>query len=142
MNPKDLNRNDQAMGQILSQAQVVAVVGHSDQPDRTSYQIAQFLRQVGYRVYPVNPMIQMIQGQPCYRDLKSVPEPIDIVNVFRRSEFLAEITAAAITVQARTLWGQLGVVDWAAAEMAQKAGLSVAMDRCIKIEYERLKIHC
>ncbi|PSB15080.1 CoA-binding protein [filamentous cyanobacterium CCP1] len=132
--------DDRTLHNILSQSKVIAVVGHSDKPDRTSYQIAQFLRSVGYTVYPVNPMVQEIDGQPSYANLKTVPEPIDIVNVFRRSEFLSEVVEEAIEVQARTVWAQLGVSDRTAALKAQQAGLNVIMDACLKVEYLRLGI--
>jgi predicted CoA-binding protein len=132
--------DDRTLHNILSQSKVIAVVGHSDKPDRTSYQIAQFLRSVGYTVYPVNPMVQEIDGQPSYANLKTVPEPIDIVNVFRRSEFLSEVVEEAIEVQARTVWAQLGVSDRTAALKAQQAGLNVIMDACLKVEHLRLGI--
>ena len=132
--------DDRTLHNILSQSKVIAVVGHSDKPDRTSYQIAQFLRSVGYTVYPVNPMVQEIDGQPSHANLKTVPEPIDIVNVFRRSEFLSEVVEEAIEVQARTVWAQLGVSDRTAALKAQQAGLNVIMNACLKVEYLRLGI--
>lgn len=114
------------------------MVGHSDKPHRTSYQIAQFLTTVGYQVYGVNPTVTAINHQPCYSSLKTIPEAIDIVNVFRRSQFLPEIVAEAIAVNAKTLWTQLGILDVTAAETADKAGLNIIMNRCIKIEYNRL----
>jgi hypothetical protein len=123
---------------ILRSARVIAVVGHSDRPERTSYQIAQMLRREGYVVYPVNPTVSHIDERTCYPDLASVPEPIDIVNVFRRSEYLDGVVEQAIAAGARTVWAQLGVVDEAAARRAEAAGLRMVMDRCIKIEYYRL----
>jgi len=137
----NLKENDAAMREVLTQVKVIAVVGHSDKRDRTSYQIAQFLRQVGYTVYPVNPTIQEIDGQPCYASLQAVPEPIDIVNVFRRSEYLPAIIEDAIATQAKTIWTQLGVTDNTAAQTALNAGLNLVMNACIKIEYLRLGIH-
>ena len=136
----NLQENDAAMREVLTQAKVIAVVGHSDKRDRTSYQIAQFLRQVGYTVYPVNPTIQEIDGQPCYASLQAVPEPIDIVNVFRRSEHLPAVVEDAIATQAKTIWTQLGVTDNTAAQTALNAGLNLVMNACIKIEYLRLGI--
>lgn len=140
-NPPALNlkADDAALRQVLAAARVIAVVGHSDKPSRTSYQIAQFLRQVGYTVYPVNPALQTIEGQPCYASLQDVPEPIDIVNVFRRSEFLPDVMQAAIAVQAKTVWAQLGVAHEAAAQAALEAGLNVIQDACIKVEWLRLR---
>jgi uncharacterized protein len=132
--------NDKALRDILSNAKTIAVVGHSDKPSRTSYQIAQFLRAVGYRVYPVNPAVLEIDGQPSYATLKDIPEAIDIVNVFRRSEYLNEVVEEAIATNAKTIWAQLGVSDRQAAQNAIAAGLNIVMDTCIKIEYLRLKI--
>ena len=134
----DLNRDDQAMRDMLAKARVIAVVGHSNRPYRTSYQIAQYLRHAGYTVYPVNPTVTEIDGQPSYPTLADVPESIDIVNVFRRSEHLAEVIDEAIAVGAKAIWAQLGVVDEAARQKAIDAGLDVAMDACIKVEHRRL----
>jgi predicted CoA-binding protein len=131
---------DRAVSDILTQSRVIAVVGHSDKPHRISYQIAQFLKTVGYQVYAVNPTVTEIDHQPCYPSLKAIPEPIDIVNVFRRSQFLPEIVAEAIAVNAKTLWTQLGIIHATAAETANKAGLNILMNRCIKIEYNRLNL--
>jgi predicted CoA-binding protein len=134
----NLNLDDRAMREVLAKARVIAVVGHSDQPSRTSYQIAQYLRRAGYTVYPVNPTVREIDGQPSYPSLADVPEPIDIVDVFRRSEYLPEVVDEAITVGAKAVWGQLGVLDEAARQKALDAGLDVAMDACIKVEHLRL----
>jgi predicted CoA-binding protein len=133
------NPDDSTIRNILSNAKVIAVVGHSDKPFRTSYQIAQFLRSVGYQVYPVNPAVREIDGQPSYPTLKDLPEPVDIVNVFRRSEHLKEIVEEAIAIGAKTVWAQLGVSDHLAAQKAIDAGLNIVMDACIKVEYLRLK---
>ena len=136
----NLKENDEAMRDVLTNARVIAVVGHSDKPERTSYRIAQFLREVGYTIYPVNSMVSEIDGQPSYASLKDVPEPVEIVNVFRRSEYLPEIVEEAIAIQAKTLWTQLGVFDETSAQKALNAGLNVVMDACIKVEYLRLKV--
>lgn len=123
------------MYDMLANARVIAVVGHSDQPHRTSYQIAQYLRQVGYVVYPVNPTVASIDGERSYASLAEVPEPIDIVNVFRRSEHLTAVVEEAIAVGAKGVWAQLGVHDKAAAERAAAAGLTLVMDECIKVRH-------
>ncbi len=128
------------MYDVLKSANVIAVVGRSDRQDRPSYQIAQFLRQAGYVVYPVSPSLSEIDGHPCYPSLKDIPEPIDIVNVFRRSHFLPEVVDEAIAVRAKTVWAQIGVSDPAAAEKAIAAGLNVVMNACIKIEYLQLRV--
>lgn len=131
------NQNDE-LRQILKQAHVIAVVGHSDNPYRTSYRIAQYLRQMGYTVYPVNPTISEVDGQPAYASLADVPEPIDIVNVFRRSEHLADIVEEAVAVNAGMVWAQLGVESDAAAEIAREHNLPLVMNNCIKITHGML----
>ena len=130
--------NDTALRRILTETKYIAVVGHSAKPIRPSYQIAQFLRRQGYQVYPVNPGLKKIEGRPCYASLQQAPQPIDIVNVFRRSEYLPEIVETAIAIRAKTLWTQLDIVDQTAAQKAIDAGLNVIMDACIKLEYLRL----
>ncbi|MCL2933333.1 MAG: CoA-binding protein [Trichodesmium sp. MAG_R03] len=134
----NLNRNDRIKRDILKNSQIIAVVGHSEKPERTSYQIAQFLREVGYKVYSVNPIVKEIDTLPTYATLQDIPEPVDIVNVFRRSEYLPEIVEAAIAIKTKTIWTQLGVRDWQSANKALDAGLNLAMDICIKVEYLRL----
>lgn len=130
--------NDAAVHDLLKSAKVIAVVGHSDKPHRTSYQIAQFLRGVGYKVYPVNPEVSQIDGQPCYASLADIPEPIDIVDVFRRSEFLPGVVDDAIAAGAKSVWGQLGVEHSKAIAKAEAANIPLVMDACIKVEYLRL----
>ncbi|MFN6572534.1 CoA-binding protein [Dendronalium sp. ChiSLP03b] len=136
----NLKKDDNALRKVLTQARTIAVVGHSDKRDRTSYQIAQFLRSVGYTVYPVNPLVKIIDGQPCYPSLKVISQPVDIVNIFRRSEYLPEIVEEAIACNAKTVWAQLGISNLSSAQKALDAGLNVIMDACIKIEYLRLGI--
>jgi uncharacterized protein len=130
--------SDSQIRSLLTSSGRIAVVGHSDKPNRDSYTVADYLRRAGYRVYAVNPAIRTVAGDPAYPDLRSLPEPIDIVNVFRRSEHLPQIVADAIAIGARALWTQFGVVDHAAAERARAAGLVVVMDRCIRVEHVRL----
>jgi uncharacterized protein len=130
--------NDSAVRDLLANARVIAVVGYSDKPHRTSYQIAGFLKRAGYTVYAVNPTVSVIDGQPCYPSLADVPEPIDIVDVFRRSEYLPGVVDDAIAAKAKAVWAQLGVYDAEAGRKAEAAGLRVVMDACIKVEYIRL----
>ena len=137
----NLKHDDDALLAVLTSTKTIAVVGHSDKRDRTSYQIAQFLRQVGYIVYPVNPLVQEIDGQLCYPSLKDIPQTIDIVNIFRRSEYLPAIVEEAIAINAKTVWAQLGIWEPVSAQTALDAGLHVIMDACIKIEYLRLLPH-
>lgn len=136
----NLKEDENAMRDVLTNSKVIAVVGHSDKPERTSYRIAQFLREVGYKVYPVNPLVSEIDGQPSYPSLKDVPEAVDIVNVFRRSEYLPAIVEEALAVNAKTIWAQLGVYDETSAQKALDARINLVMDACIKVEYLRLRV--
>jgi uncharacterized protein len=124
---------------LLKNAKKIAVVGVSDKPTRDSHRIARYLQAVGYTMLPVNPMITEVLGQKVYASLAEIPEKIDIVNVFRRSEEVAEIVDQAIAIGAKAIWLQLGVIDQAAAEKAQAAGLEVVMNRCIMVDHARLK---
>jgi len=123
---------------ILSTAKTIAVVGASPKPWRDSGSIAMFLIEKGYKVYPVNPKYEEVYGVKCYPDLKSVPEKIDIVDIFRKSEEVEPIIDEAISVGAKSVWMQLGVVNEQAAAKADAAGLKVIMDRCIAIEHRAL----
>jgi hypothetical protein len=124
--------------EILTSARVIAVVGYSNQPERASYQIGHFLRHVGYTVYPVNPTIETIDGMVSYPSLAAVPEHIDIVDVFRQSQYLPGIVDEATAVGAGLVWGQLGVISNEAAQRAEAAGIPLVMNRCIKIDYLHL----
>lgn len=130
----------QTLRRILKENRVIAVVGLSARRHRPSYSVARYLLEHGYRVIPVNPAYQEVLGQKCYPSLRDVPERVDIVDCFRRSEAIMPIAEDAIAVGAKVLWMQLGVINEAAAEKARKAGLDVVMDRCIEIEYARLGI--
>jgi uncharacterized protein len=128
------NPNREEIKQILEKTKVIAVVGLSDNPDRTSYMVSEAMQNKGYRIIPVNPNAKQILGEKCYASLTDIPEQIDIVNVFRRSEFIVPIAEEAIKVKAKVLWLQLGVYNEEAASLAGNQGLSVIMDRCIKVE--------
>jgi predicted CoA-binding protein len=132
--------SDDDLRTMLSDSKVVAVVGHSDRSFRTSYQIAQFLRNAGYKVYPVNPNVSEIDGEKCYQSLAEVPEAIDIVDVFRRSEYLEGVVEEAVEAGAKSVWAQLGVADFQAEKRAAEANMPIVMDRCIKIDHRRLNI--
>ncbi len=119
---------------ILEASVTIAVVGLSDKPDRTSYMVSEAMQQKGYRIVPVNPNATEILGESCYPALKDIPHKIDIVNVFRRSEHCPEVAEEAAAVGAKTLWLQLGVFSEEAAAIAERAGMNVIMDRCIKVE--------
>lgn len=124
--------------ELLENARVIAVVGHSDSPTRTSYRIAQYLRQMGYKVYPVNPTVDEIDGEKSYPSLASIPEHIDIVNVFRRSEHLPGVVEEAVAVEAGAVWAQLGVEHPEAAKLATEANLPIVMNNCIKVSHAML----
>jgi uncharacterized protein len=136
----NLNIDDTKMQEVLENARVIAVVGHSANPERASYRVAQYLRDAGYTVYPVNPTVEMIDGEKSYPSLSDVPEHVDIVDVFRRPEYVADIVNQALSIGAGTVWTQLGIVDEKARDRALEAGLNVAMDRCIKVEHGRLAV--
>ncbi|HXH09816.1 MAG TPA: CoA-binding protein [Alphaproteobacteria bacterium] len=132
------NPADEMIRTILSTPQTIAVVGCSPKPERDSHRIAQLLQRKGHRVIPVNPGQREILGETCYASLKDIRTPVDMVDIFRRSEFVAPIVDDAIAIGAKIVWMQLGVIDEEAAQKAQQAGLTVVMDRCPAIEYRRL----
>jgi predicted CoA-binding protein len=124
--------------EILHNSRTIAVVGLSGKRYRPSYGVAEYLKRAGYRIIPVNPNETEVLGERCYPDLDSVPEPVDIVDIFRRSEFVPEIVEAAIRMGAKMIWMQEDVFHEAAARRAQEAGLAVVMDRCILKDHRRL----
>ncbi|AIQ63729.1 hypothetical protein D3C81_218140 [compost metagenome] len=129
------NPTREEIGDILASAGNIAVVGLSDKSDRTSYMVAYAMQLKGYRIIPVNPLVDDdILGEKCYHSLAEIPEPVDIVDVFRRSEFCPEVAREAAAIGAKVLWLQQGVISQEAAEIAQEAGMTVIMDRCIKVE--------
>jgi uncharacterized protein len=123
---------------ILKSAHTIAVVGISSNPMRPSNGVAEYLKRAGYRIIPVNPKETEVLGEKCYARLEDVPEKIDLVDIFRRSEYVPEIVESAIRVGARTVWMQEGVIHEAAAERARQAGLDVVMDRCTLKEHRKL----
>ena|SRR5208283_4684610 len=123
--------------QILETCHTIAVVGLSSNPQRPSYQVAEYMQRHGYRIIPVNPQETEVLGEKCYARLEDVPEKIDCVDVFRRSEFVPAITDSAIAIGARALWLQLGIVDDASLERARVADLLAVQDRCLLIEHKR-----
>ena len=116
---------------ILTSARTIAVVGLSPDPRRPSHGVARYLQRAGYRIIPVNPHVDQVLGERAYPDLRQLPEPVDVVDVFRRSEFVGPIVDDAIAIKARAVWLQDGVVDAAAAGRARAAGLDVVMDDCM-----------
>lgn len=124
---------------IIKNSKVIAVVGLSDKPDRPSYGVASYLQKQGYKIIPVNPTKDEILGEKSYPDLKSIPQSIDVVDIFRRSDAVGPIVDEAIKVGARAIWLQEGVVDGEAAAKASQAGLKVVMDRCMLKEHRQLQ---
>ena len=114
------------------------MVGCSPDPRRDSHDVARYLLANGYRVIPVNPAADEILGQRCHRTLGDIPEPVDVVDIFRRSESAGAHVDEAIAIGAKAVWMQLGVVDEQAASRARAAGLAVVMNRCPKIDLPRL----
>ena len=133
--------SDTEIKATLQRARTIAVVGLSDRPERDSHSIARFLQRAGYRVLPVNPNLRgPVLGERPYASLREIAEHVDIVNVFRRSEFVAGVVEDAVTIGADVIWTQSGVVDEAAARRAEAAGLGVVMDRCIAVAYRLLGV--
>ncbi|MBS1965614.1 MAG: CoA-binding protein [Chloroflexi bacterium SZAS-1] len=131
--------SDNEIQDVLHNARTIAMVGLSNRPERDSYAVARFLQRNGYRVLPVNPNLrEQILGEQPYASLRDIPVHVDIVDVFRRTEFVPQIAEDAIAIGADVLWMQLGIVNQAAALRAQRAGLGVVSDRCVAIEYRRL----
>jgi len=121
--------------ELLKRAKTIAVVGLSDDPLRPSHGVSAYMRSHGYRIIPVNPRIESCLGEKAYAALFDVPEKIDIVNIFRRPEFVEEVVDQAIQLKAPAIWMQEGVIHEKAAEKARKAGILVVMDRCILKEH-------
>jgi predicted CoA-binding protein len=128
-----------AIEELLRSARTIAVVGLSNKRWRPSYGVSEYMQRSGYRIIPVNPELREVLGERCYPDVESVPEPIDIVDIFRRSELVPEVVDAAIRVGAKAVWMQEGVVHEEAAARARAAGLVVVMDRCLLKEHRRLR---
>ncbi len=138
-NNANSNREQMSVGdpisEILKTSRTIAVVGLSSRKFRPSYGVAEYLQTAGYRIVPVNPGETEVLGEKCYARLEDIPERVDIVDIFRRSEFVPEIVDAAIRIGARAVWMQEGVIHAEAAESARRAGLLVVMDTCILKEH-------
>jgi uncharacterized protein len=128
----------QTLRRILKQTRVIAVVGLSADWYRPSYFAAKYMQEHGYRVIPVNPKYESILGEKCYKSLRDIPEPVDMVDVFRKTPDVGPVADDAIAIGAKVLWQQLGVKNEAAAQKARAAGLEAVLDRCVKIEHGRL----
>jgi predicted CoA-binding protein len=125
--------------EILLAARTIAVVGLSDKPDRPSYEVAAYLKDEGYRIIPVNPTITETLGERAYASLRGVPEPVDVVQIFRRVQFVPQIVEDAITIGARVVWMQLGIAHEEAAARARAAGLKVVMNTCMATTHFALR---
>jgi predicted CoA-binding protein len=125
------------VAELLRKAKTIAVVGLSSRRFRPSYGVSEYMQRSGYRIIPVNPNEAEVLGEKSYARLEDIPEHVDIVDIFRRSEHAGEVVDAAIRIGAGAVWLQEGVVDHSAAERARKAGLEVVMDRCILKEHRR-----
>jgi uncharacterized protein len=121
---------------LLLRSKTIAVVGLSDSPMRPSYGVSVYMQSQGYKIIPVNPMLSEALGEKSYPALRNVPEKIDIVNIFRRPEYVEEIVDQAIELKVPAVWMQEGVINQKAAEKAEKAGIFVAMDLCILKEHQ------
>jgi len=131
----DYNPPDEEIVNILKNVKTIAIVGISEKPDRDSHQVARYLKDHGYKIIPVNPKYEQVLGEKCYPDLKSIPEPVDVVDIFRKPEAIPPIVDDAISIGAKVVWMQLGLAHNESAEKARKAGLEVVMSKCIKIEH-------
>ena len=137
MNPTYASRA--AIERVLTDYRIWAVVGLSENPARASYRVAAFLQARGFRIIPVNPVARHILGETAYPDLASIPEPVEVVDIFRRSSRAGVHVDEAIAIGARAVWLQLDVIDEAAGDRARAAGLDVIMDRCPAIELPRMR---
>jgi predicted CoA-binding protein len=125
------------IARILEESDVIAVVGLSDNPERASYGVAQYLQKSGYRIIPVNPKVREVLGEPAYPDLLSVPAPVDIVNIFRNPVYVPEIVQQAITKGAKVVWMQPGAENYDAADLAEAAGIKAVVGMCMRVQHRR-----
>jgi len=128
---------EREIDEILEICRTIAVVGLSSKRHRPSYGVSEYMQRAGYRIIPVNPHEAEVLGEKSYAELEDVPGKVDLVNIFRRSEFVAPLVDAAIRMGARAVWMQEGIEDLEAAEKARRAGLHVVMDRCILKEHRK-----
>ena len=130
--------SDEGIRELLSSTKTIALVGASPNPERASHSVMHYMMDCGYRVIPVNPNVKAVLGQKAVASLKDIQEPVDMVDVFRRSEAAGPLCDEAIAIGAKSIWLQLGVIDEEAATRAEAAGLKVVMDRCPAIDMPRL----
>lgn len=133
------NATEEEIRNLLQNARTIAVVGISPKEERDSHKVAKYLIEQGYTVYAIRPGCKEILGQPCYRELRNLPGPVDIVDIFRRPDAIPDVVDQAIEIGAKAIWMQLGLANNAAADTARAAGLQVVMNKCIKIEHLRMQ---
>lgn len=133
------NPTREEIKEVLHSAKTIAVVGLSPNPNRTSYMVSEAMQKAGYRIIPVNPVTDEVLGEKSYASIKDIPEPVDIVNVFRRSEFLEDLAEEFLEIDCPVFWTQLNVVDENVFKRLTDQGYTVIMDRCIKVEHAILK---
>jgi predicted CoA-binding protein len=132
------NPSPEEIRQLLTAIRTIAVVGISDKPDRPSYRVARYLQTAGYTIFPVNPRLATWEGIPCYPSLLAIPEPIDLVDLFRRAEEVPPVVDEALAKGCRAFWLQLGIRNDAAVEPLRARGVIVVQDLCLKVEHQRL----
>lgn len=127
------------IGEVLKKSKTIAVVGLSDKPERTSYMVSKAMQDAGYRIIPVNPTVDEVLGEKAVASLKDIKEHVDIVNIFRRSEFLMDVAKEFVEIDADVFWAQLGVQDEDTYQLLKEKDYTVIMDRCIKVEHAMTK---
>lgn len=132
------NADDHEIKEILDRHSQIAIIGLSNNEEKPSYQVAKYLKERNYIIYPVNPRYESILGEKCYPSLLAIPDPIEIVNIFRKPAAIPEIVVDAIKCRAEVIWMQLGIVNNQAAQRAKEAGLKVVMSKCMMVEHKRL----
>jgi hypothetical protein len=140
MSDLDFEEQTETIHRLLDTTKTIAVVGLSSRPGRPGYYVPAYLQAQGYRIIPVNPFIESALGEKSYPDLLAVPEPVDLVLLFRRSEAVPPFVDQAIEIGAKAVWMQLGIVNQAASKKARQAGLDVVMDACMLVEHKRKSI--
>ncbi|MEW6182054.1 MAG: CoA-binding protein [Bacillota bacterium] len=132
------NPEKELLAALLSESKTIAVVGLSPKTDRDSHRVAIYLKERGYRVVPVYPLEDLILGERVYRDLNDIPFPVDIVNIFRRSEEALPVVMNSLSLRPKAVWLQLGIINEKAVEPCREAGVPLIMDKCIMVEHRRI----
>lgn len=132
------NPENEQLKELLDKTKTIAVIGLSDNPERTSYQISHEMQKAGYKIIPVNPMVDEVLGEKAYDSLTDIDIPFDMINVFRRSEFLPDIAKEAVQTNCRVFWAQQGVINEEAYNYLKERGFTVIMDMCIKVVHSVL----